>query len=367
MPDLIDSIYECALAPECWPGVLDRIAGIAGARGGVLFTATRSASIPYWVGSPGIADDLDAYVSEGWLLRDPRRERLLAMEEARFVTERELFTAAELARDPTADGFYRARGLGAVAITGVPLTPDEWFICTFEREIACGPIDGPALERLNGLRPHLARSALIAGRLHLRTLQVAARILELLDIPALVFDETGKVLAANALIEARTEAVRWLAGGKVSLCDRRADAALRLATATISQAEDTQAGSGLRSFPVRDPRGLPSMVAHVVPIRGAARDVFARCAGVLILMPLGAAQGPPVDLIRSLFDLTATEARVARRLAGGASIDTMVVADGVSRNTIRTHVRAVLEKTGCTRQAEVVALLAGIAAPRGAR
>jgi DNA-binding CsgD family transcriptional regulator len=32
----------------------------------------------------------------------------------------------------------------------------------------------------------------------------------------------------------------------------------------------------------------------------------------------------------------------------------------VSLNTVRTYVRGVLEKTGCTRQAEVIALLSGI-------
>jgi hypothetical protein len=25
-PQLIDRIYECAFAPECWPGVLDELA-----------------------------------------------------------------------------------------------------------------------------------------------------------------------------------------------------------------------------------------------------------------------------------------------------------------------------------------------------
>lgn len=37
----------------------------------------------------------------------------------------------------------------------------------------------------------------------------------------------------------------------------------------------------------------------------------------------------------------------------------------VSLNTIRTQLRGVLEKTGCRRQAEVVALLGGIMAPLG--
>jgi DNA-binding CsgD family transcriptional regulator len=37
---------------------------------------------------------------------------------------------------------------------------------------------------------------------------------------------------------------------------------------------------------------------------------------------------------------------------------------GVSRNTIRTQLRCVLEKTGCNRQVDVVALLTAISSTR---
>ncbi len=37
---------------------------------------------------------------------------------------------------------------------------------------------------------------------------------------------------------------------------------------------------------------------------------------------------------------------------------------GVSLNTVRIQLRGVLEKTGCRRQAEAIALLGGIATPR---
>ncbi|WP_247466839.1 helix-turn-helix transcriptional regulator [Bradyrhizobium sp. 62] len=39
--------------------------------------------------------------------------------------------------------------------------------------------------------------------------------------------------------------------------------------------------------------------------------------------------------------------------------------NGVSPNTVRVQVRGVLEKTGCQRQTDVVALLGGISAVRG--
>src|SRR5262249_402629 len=122
-------------------------------------------------------------------------------------------------------------------------------------------------------------------------------------------------------------------------------------------------GSGVRSFPVRDTRANAMMVAHVIPIRLSARDVFLRCAAILTLTPVTPPQAPPVELIQSLFDLTPAEARVARSLATGKTVEEIASERTISVNTVRTHVRGVLEKTGCNRQAEVIAILTGAIAP----
>ena len=102
------------------------------------------------------------------------------------------------------------------------------------------------------------------------------------------------------------------------------------------------------------------MVAHVVPVRRSSRDIFMRCAGVLMLTPVILPDGPPVELVTSLFDLTPAEARVARSLTAGETLDDIAASGGVSRNTVRSQLRGVLQKTGCARQAEVVSLLSGI-------
>lgn len=83
------------------------------------------------------------------------------------------------------------------------------------------------------------------------------------------------------------------------------------------------------------------------------------------MTPVTLPQAPPVELVQSLFDLTPAEARVARSLSAGETVDEIASTGGVSLNTIRTQVRGVLEKTGCRRQAEVVALLGGIAVSHG--
>jgi DNA-binding NarL/FixJ family response regulator len=97
-----------------------------------------------------------------------------------------------------------------------------------------------------------------------------------------------------------------------------------------------------------------------VPIRLMARDIFVRSAAMLILTPVTAPEAPPVELVQSLFDLTPAEARVARGLASGKTVDDIASQGGVATSTVRTQVLGVLEKTGCSRQAEVVALLCGL-------
>jgi DNA-binding CsgD family transcriptional regulator len=184
-----------------------------------------------------------------------------------------------------------------------------------------------------------------------------------LGIPALVFDETGRVLSANGLIEALPHYLRWQAFDRISLNDRRAQRLLQEAIAALNSG---QPGGGVRSFPMRSAEANAPMVAHLIPIRLSARDIFVRCAAILALTPVTRPQAPPVELVQSLFDLTPAEARVARSIACGRTAEDIAEDGGVSLNTVRTHVRGVLEKTGCNRQAEVVALLTGLRRPSSA-
>jgi PAS domain-containing protein len=140
----------------------------------------------------------------------------------------------------------------------------------------------------------------MSARLQLERARVASETLAVIGLPALVLDEQGKILAANHLIEALTGYVHWRARDRVSLSDRAADQLLRDAVATIELA----GGSGVRSFPVRDTGADAMMVAHVVPIRLSAGDIFVRCAAVLVLTPVALPQAPPIELVQSLFDLT---------------------------------------------------------------
>jgi DNA-binding CsgD family transcriptional regulator len=356
---LVDRIYESCFAPEVWPEVLEEIGRIAGVPGASLFVSRSD--VLHWVAAPEPRARAEKIVKEGWLWRGTIVGRLFAQRHAGFLIDVEFYTPEELADEPLYRDLWRPLGVGWGMATAIPIPTGENATFVLSRRTELGPFERASAEKLDELRPHLARSVLISARLQLERARVAAEALAAIGVPALVFDETGKVLAANKLIESMTGQVVWRAFGRVSLNDEAADQLLRDAVSTIDLEEER----GVRSFPVRDPEAQTTLVAHVIPIRLSARDIFVRCAAVLVLTPVTRPQAPPVELVQSLFDLTPAEARVARSLASGKTVEAIASDGGVSLSTVRTHVRGVLTKTGCDRQVDVVALLSGLARPTG--
>ena len=86
--------------------------------------------------------------------------------------------------------------------------------------------------------------------------------------------------------------------------------------------------------------------------------------GILVLTPLGSSETLPDDLLNGLFDLSPAEIRAANGLLGGKTIDDMAGELGLSRETIRSQVKAVLSKTGTARQSNLVSLLANVKIPK---
>jgi DNA-binding CsgD family transcriptional regulator len=353
MPHLIDRIYECAFVPELWPGILGDLASLGGARNGWLCISNDS--VLHWAASSERARAfLEPLMESGWIPQSERMARLLRARQTGFLSDSSIYTPEEMAMDPAYRDLMRPVGLGWAAATAIPLPTGDNLAIVLEREYVNGPPPPSVLQSLNEIHSHLARTSLVAARLQVERARVASEAMAMIGIPALVLEETGKVVAANQLIEALAGHIHWRAADRVAFGDSRADTLLRDAIATINQNDPTS----VRSFPVRGATTL--LVAHVLPIRLSARDIFSRCAAMLMLTPVTRPNAPAVELVRSLFDLTPAEAGVARGIATGQTVENLAAERGTSMNTIRAHVRGILAKTGYNRQADVISLLNGI-------
>jgi hypothetical protein len=174
-PLLIDRIYESSFVPELWPGVLDELGRIAEATGGTLFI-TR-ADIQYWTASPKIRERAERVVNEGWFWRGQIITRSFAARHAGFLTDLDILTPNELDLEPIYRDYWRPQGLGWAVGTAIPIPTGENVLFVMTRRTERGPVEGAVVERLDELRPHLARSAFLSARLQLERARIASETL----------------------------------------------------------------------------------------------------------------------------------------------------------------------------------------------
>lgn len=358
LDELIDRIYEAAALPELWPRLLDELTVV----GNGYFTALFALGSRnwHWVASENGVRISEDYLAEGWPQRTDRVDRLIGARHAGFVGDLDVYTREEMDREPVFTEFHRPRGLGWGAATVIPVPSGDMLIVDIERRFETGPVEPETLQRLDLLRPHLARAGLLSARLAFERARATALALELIGLPAAVLSRDQRIIAANPRLEALMPSVVLDRRQRVSLANPQADALLANALAQSARPSET---SGIGSLPIPATEERPPYIVHVVPIRRAANDVFYNASAILVVTPVVPAEVPTAEVLQGLFDLTPAEARVARSIAELHTIDTIAANLGVSRETIRTQLKAVLAKTGTSRQGDLAALLAGSRIP----
>jgi DNA-binding CsgD family transcriptional regulator len=321
-----------------------------------LFFAAQPGT-PQWISSARLEAFVSEWATSDWLLkgRDPRGTRLVPRKDARFLTDLDEFTPKELENEPYYQDFLRSHGLGWCVGTAIHSPSGDTLVFSIERRYDRGPVEMQRVTRLDRLRPHLARAALFSARQGLKRARATVQILSDIGLPAAVLARGGRMVAANTRLENMRPQLRFLAHDRLSFGDRHVRAMFDAALAELT----STAGATVKSLAVPAVDDNPAAVAHLLPVKRTAHDLFQRAEAVLIVTPLLMQEAPAADLLSGLFDLTPREARVARALTEGKSIADLSQSLGLSRETLRSQLKSVFAKTGTARQSELVSLLAG--------
>jgi DNA-binding CsgD family transcriptional regulator len=348
-PDLLDSIYQAAVVPAEWPEVLDRLAGIADAEGTLLFTAGEQ---PRWLCSQRVMPIMNDFFGSSWPAHNSRGQRLVPRNEPRFLTDLDAFTPEELDRDPYYTDFLRPRGYGWVVGTTIRAPMSDPVVFSIERLMDRGPVEAEVVRHLDALRPDLARAAVLSAKIGLLTAKTTVDTLQTMGLPAAVLRTSGKVLVTN-------EAVRALP----QLCCRPGDPPLfqdsgsaALFRRHLAGAEPGGGAAG-HSFAVPGRGEAAPLVAHLLPICGAGRDVFLDARWILFFTPVRPRAGLSLEILQALYDFTPSEARLLSLLLGGMSLSAAAAASGLSESTSRSYLKTIFAKTNVRRQSELMRLL----------
>jgi len=350
--DIIDQIYEAAFVPEMWPDVLESATRVSGSASGALFMFGNGMPVRGHC-NERIRGVFEKFVGSDTCEVAPSVKRMMEQRPASFIQVDDVMTPAEIADDP-ARILLRSVNIGVNACSAITLPSGEVVMFTFNRWLGDGGYDAAMLERLNALRPHLARAGLVAARRQQERAQAAVSALNALGLPAAVLSAGGRVMATNPLLDRMQEMLLPLAFGGMAIADVAADRLFQEAVAATRAAHEPL----VRSIPVRPSGGRPAAVVHVLPLRRAAHDIFAG-ADILVLATeiRPDASVPATRLLSALFDLSPSEARLAAALAAGRTLRNIAAEMNISFASARTYLGRVFQKTGTHQQSELVALL----------
>ena len=222
---------------------------------------------------------------------------------------------------------------------------------------------GAAQEKwLAALYPHLSHAMVAEARLAEAGLLAAATGagLDALNQGIAIIAPDGRMVRANAaLLEqvARRDGLR-LTGHGLLADDPRAQAVLarHIATALAAAAgRHPLPDAGIFAIPCRSGGAWR---VQVLALNAAANGLFAGFTGALVMVadPHEATLPPPAT-VQAVLGLTRAEAELALALAAGQGLAHHARQRGVAVETLRTHLASIRRKTGCRRQAELVAMI----------
>jgi DNA-binding CsgD family transcriptional regulator len=192
-----------------------------------------------------------------------------------------------------------------------------------------------------------------------------AAALDCLSVGLFLIDQTRCIIHANASARSmlNSRSVLCELNGKLVACEARAALALRRIVGKLEGG--AAAGRSAIALPLRANDG-EHCIAHVRPLAmGPGRHVGTRDRAVVAVLVHKLVLAPlfPSEAVAGLYGLTAGEMRVLMTIVAVGGVRETAQALGIGEATVKTHLHRLFGKTGATRQADLVKLVAGFANP----
>lgn len=364
---LIDKAYTAALEPAAWPAVVRAIQqAFDCASAGLYNVDLRDGRVAV----VHLCDIDPAYVRdyvEHYLFDNPWVDVERLQQPGVIRTDRSL---DEYHNQP---GYYRGTRLfnewmrpqDFIYSLGTNLFADEalrskLYLYRSGRTEPFSPADVAKLKKLSG---HLINAVRVAKQLAEAQAQGQRwlDLIERMNIGVLVLDGRGRLAEANAFARALLRAGDGLRVVHGEVVAARADDVARLAaavrTALALRAHDTLDAS--RLIRLRRASGRAPLRAMAVPLQRRFASAFApaHAAAAVIVTDPERQLSISNDALRERYDLTNAEARLARHLLHGVALRQAAAGAGISYETARSYLKGIFQKTGASRQSDLVRLL----------
>lgn len=360
---IVDMIYSAGCAPELWPQVAATCQQLFPQTGFSLLLSDPSNELDgISCGSGYDPCTLQTYVDHYHAINPylPLIDRLASDEVALASTHvsQEWLKSHQFYHEwlkPAGDFTFGAT-------LPIRSTTGRMLRMTYDIPSSSPEIEAVAGDLLKRTATHFRRAFDVSWRL--REAGVAAAfgqsLLDGLAGAAFIVDETGKIVGMSASAVALLDkGAPFQSSGsdKLQLSTPRDNDLLQQAIKSVTSVTLAVAPTG---FSITMSGTLRPVV--VLPLR-RPEAIITQQGKRLALVQIAAAEtrsAPPLALLRMLYSLTKAEAVVVQQVTEGQTIRDIAEANETSQSTVRNQLQAAMQKLNVHRQAELVALIAGV-------
>ena len=365
---LIGNVYDAALDPALWGGVLAKCAEFVGGAAASLVSkdaASRTGELAFQVGLD------ERYVQlyfEKYIRLDPNTTGQLFADIEEPVAVADFMPYDEFLETRFYREWSRPQGLVDAVSSVLERSATSAALVLVFRHERDGLVNEETRRRMRLIVPHIRRAALIGKVIELKKAEAATFADTLDGISAAMFlvDATGRIVHANAAGHAMLEKADVLraAGGRMVASDSQGDQVL---ADIFASAGNGDAAIGIKGIAVPlAARGSERYVAHVLPLTSGARrraGTSYRAVAALFVRKAALDTPSPPEAIAKAYKLTPSELRVLLAVVEVGGAPEVAEALGIAETTVKTHLGRLYQKTGAGRQADLVKLVAGFANP----
>lgn len=362
LSELIESIYSTVDDPTRWSAVLGMLGNVVSARNTLLFLSRAGSAGQDAILCPNTPEELlqrfvDHYASVN-VLAEPC-DRLFPDATVRYshwaVPDTE-FERSEFYAD-----FFRPLDLHYSVGIKVLFADGGLAYLSSQRPKRHKPFEEEEASVWQMLLPHIRRALLVQAKLGAALNTREAVDAALLHHSKTVFgvNRDGSLGYASAAAEEllREAEVLCVKNGKLRAVqvrdDRRFQACLRQALSPEDWSQGEASGTVVLQRPAAAAPLYLVMLPRTRSVQGGRSEIAA-----LIFIHDSLQQEPSREVaLRGLFQLTATEIRIAHLLLAGNDSKEIATQLQMSADAVRFHIKRLLAKTGTRRQAELVKLM----------
>lgn len=366
---LIGEIYDAALDPSRWTAVLRRARDVVGGSAAVVFSNDA--------GSKGLhiyhhCGGMDPYYRQLYFDQfeklDPTTVVQVMSEIGEPISTVDIMALEEFQKTRLYQEWRRPQGVVDFVTAVLDRTASRAVLFGVFRQHQHGFVDDDTRWRMRQIVPHIRRAVLIGKVIEHKTAEATtfADALDGLSAGMFVLDAEGRIVHTNASGRALLEDGAALDGahGRIRPTDAAAGRTLKDIVAAASHGDRAINTRGI-AVPLTGRDGQ-RYAAHVLPLTtGARQRATASYSAVAAVFVRKAEIEAPLapEIIAKHYQLTPTELRVLLSIVEIGGVRETSEALGIGEATVKTHLHRVFGKTGASRQADLVKLVAGFSSP----